>query len=305
MADWELIQEKTISGVGNVQYPLPATTGYREYKLYGSVIRLPAQEYANLKYPVAKRYYGKILFLFRDYVVAEAQLNFRDFLYTQRPDETLQNLIAIKCAYAGILDSFYNLAAGFGFPIITRLDLIRDFAPLSLSYDRVVISCYDACAIRLSLHGLFPDSCNFDSQDPPPRPPDVNRPATFLPPTSPVSVSPDEGGEKESGYYDPYILDVPPRKDDLPGESGVCYTVTVRVFADSFGAENPRTYSSNLLAPIPRVGLRFEGNLPIVSADSQGQCTGTSAGSDYEEIFIILNPGDDSAQVEIVSFEPT
>jgi hypothetical protein len=125
-----------------------------------------------------------------DYVLQEIPIDYKrrrlDFIL----DPPGQTLIAVKCAYEGILATFFNLGNALSLPSISITNLIQDFANLNLLWDSMQIVCEGSTALQVKLFADEYDRCNDSSVDerkPPPPPP----PRSQVPPGTPIAdISP-------------------------------------------------------------------------------------------------------------------
>jgi hypothetical protein len=211
MADYELVEERLISGRGILRVP-QQTRPIRHYILYLDVIREPSQAYLNLNYTPGRSRYCTAVFERSNYVVAQAAQEFKRQLFENTTDITGQNLIAIKCAYQGILETFVNLAQAI--PVIfptTLTNLIKDYESLDLFWDAVKITCYADTAIQARLFKLEYDRCDaeFDKRKRPPPPPP---PLPPVPPGTGIGDI-DDPYDEDDDTTDPHPIDdnfVPP-----------------------------------------------------------------------------------------------
>lgn len=227
MADFDLFQERTISGKGVLRVPSELTKR-RAVVLYSDVIRLPKSPYFNFNYEPRRTKLGFLTFLRNGYVVAQDTIDYEKQSWDAVPDITAQNLIAIKCLYKGVLQTFTNLATAQGLGVISVIDLIKDYEYLDLMWDEVRVNCYADTALKLRLYALANDKCQ-DDADKPKKPPKPPAPPPQVPPGTPVEVDePYEDEENPDNTTEPY------EGDDFPpqpgGETCVKYNVTWAVY---------------------------------------------------------------------------
>lgn len=223
MAELELIQQRFVSGKGVVRIPGDVRKN-RLLVLYCDVIRHPKSEYLNFNYLPSRSRYGFVNFLRNDYVISTASIEYPRQSFDGITDVTGQNLIAIKCAYEGILQSFANLGTALGVVPISIIDLIKDYEYLNLSWDEARISCYADTALQIRLYRLIHDTCNPD-KDKDKRPPPPPPPRPPVPPGTPIEDidDPYEGDP----VTEPYPGDGTPPPPPLP-EFPECAKVGVR-----------------------------------------------------------------------------
>lgn len=238
MADYQLIQERTISGTGVLRTPSDITKR-RHVVLYASVLRPPRSPYLNYNYNPPRSRYGFLTFLRNGYVVDTTAMEFKRQSYDTITDITSQNLIAIKCMYDGILTTFTNFAIGLQLIPISVVDLIKDYEYLDLAWDEVRFVCYADTAVILRLYSIAHDSCK-NSADSPKKPPVPPEPPSELPPGTPIDYvdPPYADGDDQTSFY-PGDSDIPPSLTP-PGEACVGYRMIVRVFSvEAFGEPTP------------------------------------------------------------------
>lgn len=225
MAEFELIQERNVSGTGVLRVPSDVRKR-RLCVLYASVIRRPKSEYLNLNYIPPRSRYGFLTFLRNGYVIGEGSIEFPRQSFDTVSDITSQNLIAIKCMYAGVLQSFVNLATAHGLPVVSVVDLIQDYEYLDLGWDEVRVRCYADTALNLRLYSFPHDSCNPD-RDRPRKPPIPEAPPPEIPPGTPIEGidPPYEDEDNPDTVTNPYPGDQPPEppSDEPPGQTCKVY----------------------------------------------------------------------------------
>lgn len=168
--DYTLIDERIISGVGLLR--IPKDEKYRDFVIYAQVIRKPTSEFLNLDWFPPKGLYGRITLRYQEYVVDSFLMEFENFAHRLTSDISAQNLIAINCAYAGVLQSIFNLADCISecvpFNITNNVELMQS---LQLTPDEFIVSCQTNSAIALQLYALEYVQCGDESLQPPPPPP--------------------------------------------------------------------------------------------------------------------------------------
>jgi hypothetical protein len=225
MAEFELVQERNISGKGILRVPSEADKT-RLFVLYASVIRRPRSEYLNFNYLPPRSRYGFLTFLRNGYVIATGEIEYPRQSYDGVTDITGQNLIAIKCAYEGILQTFTNFAVALQLIPISVTDLIAEYEYLNLSWDEVRVVCYADTAVNLRLYSLKFDTCD-EEKDRPRKPPPPPPPPEESPPGTPLENldPPYEDEDNPDNITEPF-----PGDDNSPfpvGEQCVSYLVIV------------------------------------------------------------------------------
>lgn len=229
MADFELIQQRRISGKGLIRIPSDVRKN-RLLILYADVIRRPKNESLNFNYSPARSRYATITFHRNDYVINSSTLDYLRQSYDGINDITGQNLIAIKCMYDGLLQSYVNLGVALGATPVGVTDLIKDYEYLNLSWTEARIVCYADTAIEFKLYRLIHDTCDSD-KDKDKRPPPPPPPPPSVPPGTPIADldPPYEEPDNPDDFTEPYPEDeFPPPDLEPPGEECVVYRVVIR-----------------------------------------------------------------------------
>lgn len=276
MGTLELVQDRTISGKGLLRVPTDAAKS-RFYILYTDVIRKPKNEYLNYSYNSPRSRYATLVFYRNAYAMSALPVEYPKQSYDGVNDIAGQTLLAVKCAYDGILDTFVNLAAalaqtpgGAGLQPLTKTNLIKDYENLRLAWDEVRVTCYADTLIQCRLYRLKYDVCNpaFEKDFPPPPPPP---PKTPIPPGTPASnLSDPYDGSSDSGQTAYYPGDIP-QKDTLQGNACVKYTLRILVGTSS---QPSLTFTIDIFGPYKT--LRYKPGQPSVV---ELYCRGTSPGS--------------------------
>lgn len=172
MAEYELIQERKISGKGVLQIPTDARRN-RAAILYVDLVRPAKSQYLNFNYNPPRGRYGTICFFRNNYVIASEPIEYDRQSFDTVFDAPGQTLIALKCAYDGILESFVNLGVALGAVPISVENKIKDFENLDLGWTECRVVCYADTALSLKLYRLKNDVCkpDEDKDKPPPPPP--------------------------------------------------------------------------------------------------------------------------------------
>lgn len=212
--DYTLIDERIISGVGLMR--IPRDEKYRDFIIYAQVIRKPTSEFLNLDWFPPKGLYGRIVVRYQEYVMDAFLMEFEQYMYRSTSDISAQNLLAINCAYAGILQSFFNLANCISecvpIDITNNVELMQS---LQLVPDEFIVSCQTNSAMVLQLYALEYTQCGDESLQPPPPPPpppefDQSPPGVRIADISPpydggdTVTRPDPLDEEDSGVEPDY-----------------------------------------------------------------------------------------------------
>ncbi len=204
MAETKL-DERLISGTGMLR--MPATEAAMRYvSVLVDVIRQPRNSDRSFRYSPYRQRFATAVFLRKDYVIAEAAIDYSRRRFDYVIDQGGQNLIALKCALKAI--------KGSSSPI-------TNFANLNLLWDEVRFVCYLDTAIQVRLYMDTYDDCGdaYNEKAPPPPPP----PLPPVPPgTSIGDISrpyPDNDNVTSPNPIDTY----PP----LPPTNPDCQEVTV------------------------------------------------------------------------------
>lgn len=210
-----LVQDRTISGKGLLKVPSNLKK-VRYFTLYADVLRDPTSPYLNLNYNPPRSRYATLTFMRDGYVQFEHSLDYQRQVWDFVADYTSQNLIAIKCAYKGILESFVNLGVALGVTPTITIDLIQEYEYLNLLFDEIRVVCYADTGIKLKLYNTKNDTCD-PARDtprkppPPPPPPPKTPPKTPIPDISPPYTSDDPTNPKngDNGDTTPAPIDIP------------------------------------------------------------------------------------------------
>lgn len=171
-----------------------------------------------------------------------------------------QTLVAIQCAYKGILQTFFNLGNSLSLPSISVQNAIADYSRLTPTWDECVIVCYSDTAIKVSLLQLVYDSCGEDSGTTL-LPPIIEPPSEFFEPGEPILVSPPYDENDESEPYAPFEGDF----NEVPPPPIInCQVIPVNL-QYKFGSQQ-RNINVNVTAPvrvratIPGTFIAIEGS---------------------------------------------
>ena len=277
MADWDIIQDRTISGKGVLKIPNDVRKN-RAYVLYADIIRPPSQRYLNLQWNPYKGRYGNLVFLRNDYVIGTVTIDFPAQAFDGVNDISGQTLLAVKCAYEGVLQSFANLAVALsatpgsiGLYVTGVTDLIKDYENLRMAYDEVRLVCYADTAIQLRVDALRYDTCDPDNdKDKPPRKPPP--PKTPVPPGTPVpNDDPYDDDTNDDGNSEPFPGDEPEPPPPF-GDECVSYDVAYEfdVTFVSTGAVTTRERVARVWGEVGNVFNAVEGGNSIIKVECRG-----------------------------------
>ena len=205
MAELDLVEERLISGTGLLRVP-GVVEDTRYLRLNIDVIREVPEPFKSFKWEPSRSRYCTLAFMRDGYVIEEQPVDYKRRQFEFVADSPGQALIAIKCMYKGLLETFVNLGnALILIPFIVD-NKIEDYENLRLLWDEVRVVCEGSTAVQVRLFALrYDDDC--DSSDerklPPPPPP--------LP-----QVPPGTGIGSISDPYDEDDVTNPNPIDDLP-----------------------------------------------------------------------------------------
>lgn len=253
MAEWETIQERRISGKGVLKVPTDVVKN-RAFVLFATVIREPRNRYANYNYNPPKSRYASLTFLRQGYVLDVLPMEYSTQVWDGVNDISGQTLIAVKCAYQGILQTFYNLSialaatpGGQGLTPLTITDLIKDYESLRLAWDEIRVQCYADTGISLRLDRLKYDVCEpeKDRDKPPPPPPP---PIPPVPPGEPFENDPayDEDTQDDNNSQ-PFPGDEP-QEVVIPPGTPISLIIKYRYLDGTFGG-NVINYTREVVTP--------------------------------------------------------
>ena len=242
MAIYQLIEERIISGLGTIRLPdEQSVLDSRVLILLCEAIRPATNRFINNEWFPPRELYARMVFRRAGVVLKSAKMEFPDQMWLDYADMGGQALIAVQCAYKGILQTFFNLGNALNLPSISIQNDIKDYTRLHPAWDEVVFNCYADCAIRASLYSLPYENCGADSglsQTP------------FIPPTPPVQVPPGEPIEVSEPYqpgevnepYSPAPIDILPDPPE-PGLEGIqCARYRLQI---SYQYANQPTFTTN------------------------------------------------------------
>lgn len=211
MATTTTIEERTISGIGRIKIPNDKKN-QRQFTLYANVIRMPKSPYKSFEISPQESIYARMTFLQSKYVLSRDYMRFESQKWVFTPDIAGQTLIAVKCAYDGILQTFVNLGLALNLTPISVINSIKDYKQFGMDFDEIRFTCYKGTAIKLTLLATDYDACKEDYKEviPPPDPPAI---PPQVPPGTPITVSlpyDDENNDPITEPFEDDEIDVPP-----------------------------------------------------------------------------------------------
>jgi len=237
MADIVDIETRRISGTGIIRIPEDMRK-LRRYYLYADIIRRPFQRSISREFEPERSYYARINFMSKGYVVQEYVLNYDAQMWEIVPDVEGQSLIAVKCAYAGTLETFENLGVAAGYPPFVTENLTVEMLTMEILIDQINVKMYADTAFQFALKGRPYSYCGDENppSEPPPDPPEKPEPVD---PQVPTEISPPY--EEDDDITNPAPIDddyVPPDPDPI-GEACERYRIqiTLTVLGSTFNAE--------------------------------------------------------------------
>lgn len=277
--EWELAEERTISGKGVLQVP-GNHKKIRSFVLFVDVVRNPISMYVNRDWNPQRSRFATLVFMREGYVINNLPVEFDGQAFDGINDICGQNLIALKCAYAGILQTFANLAiglgqtpGGIGLTVTAITDTIKDYENLANAWDEIRVKCYADTAISIRMYTLKYDTCDplKDKDKPPPIPPP---PPSKVPPGSPVPNSyPYDEESNDSDNSQPYPGDEP--QPPTIGEPCEVFNLTY-TYTQSFNGNlgNPINVSLQVYGKIGEISVQAEpGGFTYFYLECQGIIT--------------------------------
>lgn len=158
MADIITIATRRISGTGKITLS-DEELKLRRYTLYADIIRKQRTPYFNRRYEPPQTFYGYISLVKSGYLLETFPIKYDAQIWSFDADISGQNMVAIKCMYLGLLQSFVNLGTAQGLNVISVVNTIADYAALPLCWDEIHIKCDADCALQFTLFGLPYDAC--------------------------------------------------------------------------------------------------------------------------------------------------
>lgn len=307
MAEWETVEERDISGKGILKIPSDKVKN-RAYVLFCTVIREPSNPYLNLNWNPSRARYGTLCFMRQGYLVDSKSIDFEKQVWDGINDVSGQTLLAVKCAYEGILITFANLVnamsqtpGGIGLFVTTIEDSIKDYENLRLSWDEIRVKCYADTALSLRLDVLKYDVCNEqkDKDKPPPSPPP---PREKVPPGMPIGdISRPYDGYNDDGNTAPFPSD--DLTEPLPGtEGGLCVPYRLYFSVLNVGGDSYSTITGSVTGEFEPSTVRISPSDPtLIEMRGRGGLLTVECG-DFA-YYVVGSNGFPIADVVYVSFE--
>jgi len=276
------IDTRVISGQGVLKCPYDNADIKKAKVLtfFCDLIRPPSLFYSNKHYNPNRAQYATLCFMRDGYVISAVSMQFPSQVFEYAPDISAQALYAVKCSYAGILQTFGNLASLLSLPLEPIVNGIEDWTTTLLYPDTVLVVCEADAAIQIVAKSTEFKICEDDTSTPPPPPPPPPPPTKYPkgsrfddPNTSPISPPydpPDDGGETVPFNGD--VVNNPGPPD--PPNPGQGYNVVVYYEANS-NPELGRTTNQYVFGFVTLVRSYFDGS----EAHLQVYCYGTYPGT--------------------------
>lgn len=308
MSNFEQIQERLISGKGVLKIPESALDS-RVWIMYADVVRKPKNEYQEFNWNPPQSLYARMTYLRGGYVQTSDYLKFTREQRVYINDISGQNLRAIKCAYEGILQTFFNLGNALQLPSISITNAIKDYESLSLSWDEIRFSCYADTALQIRFFKLSYDVCNAENDDSK-RPPAPPPPLPPVPPGTPIgSISnPYDEDTNDNGNTQPFPGDDFEEQPVIPQPCDKV-RVTVKVtFANGTTGTVVGVGGTGELQYAPIVGANVLVQGSTTRARVQGGAAVGTVACDGSTNFQIVyansfNPGNPITNAEIINIE--
>lgn len=201
MVDFTKVQSRKISGKGILKVPDEALEA-RAWGLIATVDRLPINSYLNNDYNPPQQKFGTLTFLRDENVIRTEDIVFQNQSWDIYPPYDIQNFLALKCAYQGILQTFANLGNALSLPPIILTNQIKEWDYLVNYADTIQVVCWSSTVLILDLYTQDTISCDDEvnkkpkkppkppESPPPPKPPTQGVPPTPNIPTPDPDISP-------------------------------------------------------------------------------------------------------------------
>lgn len=212
---FNLIETRQISGVGTINVTSGAEPqGSRIDVLLFDLIRPATNRYRNFNWFPPRERIANVTFRNNTIVVKSAVIEYERQVIYDVADISGQTLIAVQCAYKGILQTFFNLGNALSLPSISVQNDIGAYSRLETPYNQVVVKCYADSAVAVSLFQLNYEQCgsdsgSFQSLTGLPSPPAQTDPGDTITPSPPYD--PNDANEP----YEPSPLDVIPEPEPI------------------------------------------------------------------------------------------
>lgn len=305
------LETRIISGKGVLKLD-PNSDDFKNAKIlivYADVIREPRNKYLNKNWNPPKSRYATLNFMRDTYVIKSHAMEFPSEKLEFYPDPASQAMLAVDCAYRGVLQSFVNLEVALGLTVVSVINNIKDWKWQDLWFDEIKVVCYGDTAIQLNVQSipyeLCPDQIEH-TRNPPPPPRDLPPP---VPPGEPLGypnppVSEPYEGTDDNGDTVPY----PDDTSTPPPPTGVgtpCTLGTLRLMVTSKTGSNPPATDPIAVAVQGLVGTSgFQLNVPapgVISGYHQG-ANGEPCGAYQIRPIVSLGALTDILDVSFISF---
>lgn len=279
-AVFNLIETRQISGLGSIKVPSGADPGgARVDVVLFDLIRPATNRFRNFTWFPPRERIANLTFRSEGIVLKQEKVEFERQVFYDYPDPGGQALVAIQCAYKGILQTFFNLGNALALPSISINNDIKDYTRLETPYNEVIVACYADAAVAVSLFQLVYETCGTDSGLPqslsglPPAP-------AQTPPGQPITISPPYDENDPAEPYEPAPIDIPP---EPPPPANACQEfstvirIDLRTVAGISAFPVTGTYPARVVATdSPTLGQCF---LEDSICDGEGNITGLYANS--------------------------
>ena len=171
MAELELIEDRIVSGRGLLRVP-SSVENTRYLRLNIDVIRQVPEPFESFKWSPTRSRYCTLAFMRDGYVTQEEPVDYERRQFEFLADSPGQTLIAVKCAYKGLLETFVNLGNALNLAPFIIANNIEDYENLRLLWDEVQIVCEGSTAVQVRLFALeYDDNCESSDEKKLPPPP--------------------------------------------------------------------------------------------------------------------------------------
>lgn len=263
------IDNRRISGTGQLQLS-PAQLQYRRYSLFADIIRKPRTPYFNRKYEPPQTFYAYISLMKLGYCLKTFPMKYDAQIWSFEPDICGQALIATKCEYLGVLQSFANLGTALGLTVTSVENTIDAYSFLPLQWDSIIVKCYADTAIQLVLSGLPYDVCQDRYLSPVAGPFAPIKPTQISPGTA-TQISPPYPQDTITNPADIDKTYVPPAQ----GTACVPGVLTFTINYELFGTPSTTTRSLNVYGQVGNSGRSVTPGVAQIQYQglvSQGGC---------------------------------
>lgn len=251
MAELDLVEERLISGTGLLRVP-GVVEDTRYLRLNIDVIREVPEPFKSFKWEPSRSRYCTLAFMRDGYVIDEQPVDYKRRQFEFVADSPGQTLIAVKCMYRGLLETFVNLGNALALVPFIVDDKIEDYENLRLLWDEVRVVCEGSTAVQVRLFALrYDDDCeSSDERELPPPPPP-------LPPVPPATGI----GSISDPYEDDSITSPNPidnvEEPPPPPEGEACTSYRVSFTAERVGLAN-LNFQRDIWGQYDPASARFE-----------------------------------------------